>query len=196
MKIYTKGGDGGDTTLFGGERVAKADGRVEAYGTVDELNSIIGVAVALGGGRALGRVAEGELRAVQEDLFVIGARLSASNPDRAKRKGLIPLLSADRTAALEDWIDRMDVELPTLQAFILPGGSPVAAQLHVARTVCRRAERAVVALLGDQPDLGEAIVPYLNRLSDALFTVARFANRRLECADIEWMPQRRRSAED
>ena len=132
LKIYTKGGDGGETTLLGGARVAKDDVRVAAYGTVDELNAVIGTALALDPeGATLGESGPA-LGAVQEDLFTIGARLAASNPDRLLRKGTIPALSADRVEALERWIDALDAELPALDAFVLPGGSPLAAQLHVA----------------------------------------------------------------
>ena len=208
LKIYTKGGDGGETTLLGGARLRKDDPRVAAYGTVDELNAVIGVSLALdadaggrpgagadagagGGGATLGDSA-GKLGAVQEDLFTIGARLAASNPARLVRKGTIPVLPAERIDALEVWIDALTAELPALDAFVLPGGSPVAAQLHVARTVCRRAERGVVALLEDQPDLGDVILPYLNRLSDLLFTLARHANRRAGREDTHWLPRRRR----
>ncbi len=192
LKIYTKGGDGGETTLLGGARVPKDDARVAAYGTVDELNAVIGAALAFDAdGGALDDSAAA-LGVVQEDLFTIGARLAASNPARSIRVGSIPVLPSDRIDALEAWIDRLTDELPALEAFVLPGGSPVAAQLHVARTVCRRAERGVVALLEDQPDLGEAILPYLNRLSDLLFTLARYANRRAGREDMLWLPQRQR----
>ena len=195
MKIYTKGGDGGETTLLGGARVRKDDARVAAYGTIDELNAIIGTALALDADGALRDDAE-KLAAVQEDLFTIGARLAASNPARLVRVGTIPVLPPERTGALEAWIDALTAELPALDAFVLPAGSPVAAQLHVARTVCRRAERGVVGLCDEQPDLGEIILPYLNRLSDLLFTLARFANRRAGRADTAWLPQRRRDRED
>ena len=195
MKIYTKGGDGGETTLLGGARVRKDDARVAAYGTIDELNAIIGTALALDADGALGDDAE-KLAAVQEDLFTIGARLAASNPARLVRVGTIPVLPPERIGSLEAWIDALTAELPALDAFVLPAGSPVAAQLHVARTVCRRAERGVVGLCDEQPDLGEVILPYLNRLSDLLFTLARFANRRAGRADTAWLPQRRRDGED
>ncbi len=192
MKIYTKGGDGGETTLLGGARVPKDDARVAAYGTVDELNAAVGVALALDPESATLGESGPALRAVQEDLFTIGARLAAANPDRLLRKGTIPTLSAGRIDALEAWIDALDAELPALEAFVLPGGSPLAAQLHVARTVCRRAERGVTALLDGQPDLGEVVVPYINRLSDLLFTLARAANRRAGREDAMWLPQRQR----
>lgn len=192
LKIYTKGGDGGETGLLGGTRVPKGDARVAAYGTVDELNAVIGVALALDPESATLGESGPALAAVQEDLFTIGARLAAANPERLLRKGTIPALSADRIDALEAWIDALDAELPELDAFVLPGGSRLAAQLHVARTVCRRAERGVTALLDAQPDLAEVVVPYINRLSDLLFTLARAANRRAGREDRMWLPQRRR----
>ncbi len=192
LKIYTKGGDGGETTLLGGARAPKGDARVAAYGTVDELNAVIGTALALDPeGATLGESGPA-LGAVQEDLFTIGARLAASNPGRLLRKGTIPALSSDRIEALETWIDALDAELPALDAFVLPGGSPLAAQLHVARTVCRRAERGVTALLEEQPDLADVVVPYINRLSDLLFTLARAANRRAGREDSMWLPRRKR----
>ena len=192
LKIYTKGGDGGETTLLGGARVPKDDVRVAAYGTVDELNAAVGMALALDPDAAALGDSGPALGAVQEDLFTIGARLAAANPDRLLRKGTIPALSPDRIDALEAWIDALDAELPALEAFVLPGGSPLAAQLHVARTVCRRAERGVTALLDEQPDLADVVSPYLNRLSDLLFTLARAANRRGGREDAMWMPQRQR----
>lgn len=192
LKIYTKGGDGGETGLLGGARVPKDDARVAAYGTVDELNAAVGAALALDQqGATLGESGPA-LEAVQEDLFTIGARLAAHDPGRLLRKGTISALAADRIDALEAWIDALDAELPALDAFVLPGGSPLAAQLHVARTVCRRAERGVTALLGDQPDLAEVVVPYINRLSDLLFTLARAANRRAGREDAMWLPRRQR----
>jgi len=194
LKIYTRGGDGGETTLIGGVRVAKDDPRVAAYGTVDELNAILGLALAHDEEEPRA-IDPAEMRAVQEDLFTVGARLAANDPDRALRKGTIPELDKNRIEALERWIDRLDTELPELDAFVLPGGSPLAAHLHVARTVCRRAERKVVGLLDEQPDLNDAVVPYLNRLSDLLFTLARFANRRAGREDASWLPQRQRPDE-
>jgi cob(I)alamin adenosyltransferase len=170
VKIYTKTGDTGETSLFGGTRVAKNDARIEAYGTVDELNSFIGLARALWPSSPI----DGELDRVQSDLFDIGAHLAAPGTDR------FPGPEETRIESLERGIDAMTSELPPLTTFILPGGSPPAAQLHVARTVCRRAERLVVAL-GD-----ERTIRYLNRLSDYLFTAARFANLRLRVSDVAW----------
>jgi len=193
LKIYTRGGDAGETVLIGGLRVRKNDPRVAAYGRVDELGSAIGLALALD--RDDGHLPASRVREVQEDLFTIGARLAAADPERALAKGTIPELDAERIGALERWIDEMDEVLPALDAFVLPGGSPAGAQLHVARTVCRRAERRIVGLLDEQPDLAQAVVPYLNRLSDLLFTLARFANVRAGVPETSWLPQRRRGGE-
>lgn len=193
MKIYTRTGDRGRTKLYGGDPVAKNDPRVEAYGTLDELNAQLGVALALDPDDALGT---GQLRAVQDDLFVLGSRLAAANPDRAARKGTIPQLGEDRIEALEAWIDRLDEELVPLDSFILPGGGPVGAHLHVARTVCRRAERSITALIPAQPDLRHIVLPYVNRLSDLLFTLARAVNTRAGCPETRWRPMRERSGPD
>jgi len=194
LKIYTRGGDAGETVLIGGVRVRKSDPRVAAYGRVDELGAAIGLALALDG--HAGHLDADRVRAIQEDLFTIGARLAAAEPARALEKGTIPTLDAARIETLERWIDEMDEELPALDAFVLSGGSPAGAQLHVARTVCRRAERRIVGLLDDQPDLARVIVPYLNRLSDLLFTLARFANARAGSPEPAWVPQRQRTPDD
>lgn len=190
MKIYTKVGDRGDTTLYGGRKVPKHDARVEAYGTVDELNATIGLALAFDRDGTLGTH---DLIPVQSDLFTIGATLAAARPEAARKKGTIPELPAGRIEALEGWIDRLDTELEPLDAFILPGGSPAGAHLHAARTVCRRAERAVTRLLADRPDLADRIVPYMNRLSDLLFTLARSVNNRSGANEARWEPMRRRN---
>lgn len=189
MKIYTRQGDLGRTRLFGGAEVGKHDLRVEAYGTLDELNAALGVVMALDPEDLHGT---SELGRVQEDLLVIGARLAAVNPVEAAERGTIPVLGGERVAALEAWIDRLDEDLPPLDAFILPGGAPVGAQIHVARTVCRRAERAVAALMLDQPDVIERVIPFINRLSDLLFTLARAANQRAGREESRWIPMRRR----
>ena len=195
LKIYTKGGDEGGTTLLGGARVSKDDARVAAYGSVDELNAVLGTVLALDRGqRTLGDAAPA-LRSIQEDLFTIGARLAASNPNRLLRQGTMPPLEPERIRALESRIDALDAELPSLDAFVLPGGSRLAAQLHLARTVARRAERTIATLLGEQPGLAEVIVPYINRLSDLLFMLARAANHRMGREDAVWLPQRRRDGD-
>ena len=167
MKIYTRTGDQGETSLFGGKRVAKNDARIEAYGTVDELNSF------------LGAIALDEIPAIQSDLFEIGAHLASPGTSR------FPGVDASRIEQLERSIDEMERELAPLTSFILPGGSPAAAQLHIARTVCRRAERRVVAL-DDDSSATQSTIAYLNRLSDWLFVAARFANHRAGVADVPW----------
>jgi len=170
MKIYTRTGDTGSTSLFGGTRVPKSDPRIEAYGTIDELNAFLGVARA---SWPAGDI-DAQLAAIQTDLFEIGAHLSSPGTSR------FPGVENARIEELEHAIDAMESELPPLTNFILPGGSLAAANLHVARTVCRRAERLVVAL-GD-----EMTVAYLNRLSDYLFVAARFANLRHGTNDVPW----------
>lgn len=185
MKIYTRKGDKGETSLFGGRRVSKDELRVEAYGTVDELNSALGLAVA-----RLPRELEewrDSLIAVQSDLFAVGAILATPKTGAAKPEH-IPELAEARVEALEDWIDKLDEELTPLKAFVLPGGSESAATLHLARSVCRRAERRAVALT-NQEEIEPVVIKYLNRLSDFLFTLARAANARLGVADVEWHPE-------
>jgi cob(I)alamin adenosyltransferase len=175
VKIYTRTGDAGETSLFGGARVPKSDARIEAYGTIDELNSFLGVARA---GWPESPI-DAQLAAAQSDLFEIGAHLASPGTSR------FPGVDAVRIEELEHGIDAMEMELAPLKNFILPGGSLAASQLHVARTVCRRAERLVVALSDDSAPTRSSIA-YLNRLSDYLFVAARFANHRLGVADVEW----------
>lgn len=170
MHIYTKTGDKGTTGLFGGARVAKNDPRIEAYGTVDELNSFLGLARASWPFSPL----DAQLGMVQSDLFDLGAHLAAPGSDR------FPGADPSRVAELESAIDAMESELAPLRNFILPGGSAAAAHLHVARSVCRRAERLVVALSE------ESSVVYLNRLSDYLFVAARYANLKSGVDDVVW----------
>lgn len=181
MKIYTKTGDTGDTGLFGGGRVAKTHPRVEAYGDVDELNACLGMARAV---EMMPRVDE-VLVGIQRDLFAIGALLAT--PDREKMKRQLDKASIDerRVSELERAIDDGDAELEPLKAFIVPGGTPKAAALHVARTVCRRAERRVIALMPAE-EIPGIVVVYLNRLSDLLFTLARVANRRAGAGEVTW----------
>ncbi len=185
MKIYTKRGDRGTTGLFGGDRVSKQDARVTAYGEVDELNTHLGLTLATA---AAGSLETDRLRGVQDDLFIIGSRLAAANPEKAFAKGLIPELELERVSELEGWIDELEDALPPLQSFLIPGGSPTGARLHVTRTVCRRAERAIVRVAEDQPDLEKSILPYMNRLSDLLFLLSRSANREAGIPDPEWQP--------
>ena len=181
MKIYTRTGDAGETGLFGGGRVAKDDIRVEAYGDVDELNAVIGMARCI---EMMPRIDE-VLVPIQRDLFAIGALLAT--PDRAKMASHLEKARIDegRIAELEHAIDDGEQELEPLRAFILPGGTPKAAALHVARTVCRRAERHVVRLQ-HEVELPPLAVIYLNRLSDLLFTLARLANRRAGAGEVTW----------
>ncbi len=186
MKIYTRTGDRGETGLFGGGRVPKSDPRVEAYGAVDELNSVLGVAIGLLDART-DEWRDG-LREIQEDRFTIGALLAT--PKIGKGKPKIPTLNEGRVGSLESWIDRLEEGLVPLQSFILPGGAPLAAHLHWARTVCRRAERRAVALSAAEPVEPE-VLKYLNRLSDLLFVLARAANARAGVPDVEWKPGRR-----
>lgn len=175
MKIYTRTGDAGETSLFGGKRVSKNDPRIEAYGTVDELNAFVGAARASWSQSPI----DEELAAVQSDLFDAGAQLAS--PGSSRFAGVDPA----RIESLERAIDRMESDLAPLKSFILPGGSQAAAQLHIARTICRRAERLVVAL--DDESLATTL-RYLNRLSDYLFVAARFANHRHNVDDVIWSP--------
>jgi cob(I)alamin adenosyltransferase len=181
MKIYTRTGDTGSTGLFGGGRVPKDDIRVEAYGDVDELNAVIGMARSI---EMMPRIDE-VLVPIQRDLFAIGALLAT--PDRDKMAQHLEKARIDeaRIGELERAIDDGDAELEPLRSFILPGGTPKAAALHVARTVCRRAERHVVTLQREM-ELPPLAVIYLNRLSDLLFTLARVANRRAGAGEVTW----------
>src|SRR5436190_16131114 len=179
MKIYTKTGDTGETGLFAGGRVRKDDARIEAYGTVDELNAAIGLARS----EPLPLEVEQTLERVQSELFSVGAELATPEPE----KHGTALVGDDQIALLEQAIDRMEGELPPLKQFILPAGSRGAALLHVARGVCRRAERRVVTL-ANPPDLeiSPRIIRYLNRLGDYLFVAARFANAEAKQPETKW----------
>ena len=176
MKIYTKHGDKGQTGLIGGVRVSKDDARIEAYGTVDELSSALGVARSLGSAREISDL----LAEVQNKLFTIGALL-ATPPDKEAGTEL----SAADIQLLEQSIDRFDASLPPLTEFVLPAGTAAAAALHQARTVCRRAERRVVSLACNEGN-AEGVVAYLNRLGDLLFVLARAANHAAGVADVTW----------
>jgi len=180
VKVYTRRGDGGQTDLFGGERVAKDALRVEAYGAVDELNAALGVAAAA--------TAELELRELlaqlQSLLFALGGSLATPDAAHRAKSGLPEPKRAD-VDELERRIDAFETELVPLARFVLPGGAPAAAALHVARTVCRRAERRCVQLARDEA-VDPTCIAFLNRLSDLLFVMARVANRRAGVADVEW----------
>lgn len=182
MKIYTRGGDTGETSLFGGERVRKNTPRVAAYGEVDELNSVLGVARAA--------VTHPDLRAkletVQSSLFDLGGELAT--PGARAKAG--PRVGERDVTELETWIDALETELEPLRNFILPGGAPAAALLHLGRTVCRRAERAVISLAEREP-VESLLIRYLNRLSDFLFVLARVVNHRAGVAEPQWIGRER-----
>ncbi|HEY6361375.1 MAG TPA: cob(I)yrinic acid a,c-diamide adenosyltransferase [Vicinamibacterales bacterium] len=179
MKIYTKTGDAGETSLFDQTRVSKADSRVDAYGEVDEVNACLGAARSAG--------VDGDMAAalevIQKQLFALGARL-ADPSSRIAGRVTKAAITAEDVQALERTIDRLEAELPPLRRFVLPGGAAAGAQLHVARTVCRRAERRVVGLGAGEVD--PILVVYLNRLSDLLFVMARAVNHRAGVPETEW----------
>lgn len=185
MRIYTRTGDGGETSLLGGERVSKADLRVEAYGAVDELNSWLGV--------ARGKVPREELaqllEAAQAILFEVGAELATARPEDPKLAAHVPRVGPSHVRELEAWIDRLEADLPPLRTFVLPGGGEAGAVLHVARAVCRRAERRVVALSQQRP-VNPEILRYLNRLGDFLFVAARWVNQVMGVQERAWRPER------
>lgn len=185
MKIYTRTGDAGDTGLFGGVRVPKHHPRVAAYGTVDELNAVLG--------RTLCDVADpwisARLTLIQVDLFAIGAELATPSPEAGKKRPKTPGVPAFRIQEMEDWIDQASASLPPLRHFVLPGGAVGAAALHVARAVCRRAERGVTMLAEIEPVPDEVVV-YLNRLSDLLFALARLENANAGVEDVKWDPEK------
>ena len=178
MKIYTRTGDDGSTSLLGPGRVLKSHARVEAYGAVDELNAAVGAARACDTERWI----DAELASIQGRLFQVGAELASNAPEALAR---LERVGDGDVSTLEQWIDRLEADLPALKSFVLPAGTPLATQLHVARTVCRRAERRVVALAQEQA-VEPRITRYLNRLADLLFVMARWSNRRVGVADVEW----------
>ncbi|MGI8817553.1 MAG: cob(I)yrinic acid a,c-diamide adenosyltransferase [Gemmatimonadales bacterium] len=181
MKIYTRTGDTGETALFGGGRVPKDHPRVAAYGDVDELNSVLGLVRATEPAALFDPL----LESIQRDLFAIGGHLATPDPERVRKALKKATLSPERVSEFERTMDDADRELPPLKAFVLPAGTPKASALHLARTVCRRAERSVVHL-AHESDVPELFVVYLNRLSDLLFTLARLANRRAGVTDVTW----------
>jgi cob(I)alamin adenosyltransferase len=178
VKIYTRTGDTGDTSLFDGTRVRKSEPRVEAYGDVDELNACLGLARASGADHEIAD----EIVLLQRDLFALGAQL-ADPGEKIAARVTKAALGDDDVARLEQLIDRYEAELPALRRFILAGGSPAGAALHVARAVCRRAERRMVAL---EPAVDAVLVRYVNRLSDLLFVLARAVNHRSGAVETEW----------
>ena len=187
MKTYTGGGDRGKTSLLSGERVAKSDSRIEACGDVDELNCTLGALIASLPPEDLG--VRDELLETQRDLFRLGARLATS--PGSPSFGMLPPFGPEHTRRIEAMIDRLEAELPPLQGFILPGGHPAAAWAHLARAVCRRAERRVVQCWlesgeNDAPGALGDVVPYLNRLSSLLFSLARLCNKLVGVAERTW----------
>lgn len=181
MTIYTRTGDAGETGLFGGGRVPKDHARVQAYGDVDELNSAVGVARAT----APLDFFDALLETVQRDLFALGGQLATPDPAKVRKALEKAELTEARVTGFERIMDEADGELPPLRAFVLPAGTPKAAALHLARTVCRRAERNVVTL-SHEAEIPELFLVYLNRLSDLLFTLARLANHRAGVGDVTW----------
>ncbi len=180
MKIYTKTGDNGETSLFGGDRVPKSSDRISATGSIDELNAVLGVAESF----CRNETCQPIIRELQNDCFRMGADIATllSHPHSIER------ITADDTERLEKLIDDLDRNLPELHNFILPGGTTCAAYLHLARTVCRRAERNV-SHLQTQEDINSEILKFLNRLSDLLFVMARLVNSKADCKDIPWHPR-------
>lgn len=179
MKIYTRGGDKGTTQLLSVGRVAKDHLRLHAYGDIDELNSVIGLVAAAG----LDAPLAGWIPVLQDRLFVLGSEVAVPQPETLNMR--IPQVEAAHITELEQWIDQLDAELPKLTQFILPGGCETAARLHVARTVCRRAERGLQSLNAAEA-LRPEVLGYINRLSDLLFQMARYENLKKGVADIPW----------
>ncbi|MCC5925154.1 MAG: cob(I)yrinic acid a,c-diamide adenosyltransferase [Bacteroidetes bacterium] len=177
MKIYTKTGDTGETSLFGGGRVSKSADRIEAYGTVDELNAVLGLARACN----LSEKAQQMLHLIQQDLFVLGADLATP----MDAKVAIPRVESPHFNKIESWIDELEDDLEPLKYFILPGGTQGASTLHIARTVCRRAERRVISAKVSNPISDECVI-YLNRLSDFLFVLSRYENHKAGISEAKW----------
>jgi len=193
MKIYTRRGDSGETGLFGGQRVPKDHARVEAFGQIDELNAMLGVAMGQLGTEDMPEVAR-RLRVVQADLFALGANLATPAPEDGGRPNPhIPPIPDARVAQMEEWIDAAEGELSPLTSFILPAGTTAAASLHLARTICRRAERHLISL-ARVATIDAGSIRFLNRLSDLLFVWARLANHRAGVPDIPWEREERAAA--
>jgi cob(I)alamin adenosyltransferase len=182
MKIYTKTGDKGQTSLISGRRVSKADTRIDAYGTVDELNSWIGLVRD----QPVNEVRRELLKEIQDRLFTVGAAL-ATDPEKTPRKAMPDIVEGDITL-LEQAMDAMDAELPELRAFVLPGGHESVSFAHLARTVCRRAERLVIGL-SEQSPVEPLVIQYLNRLSDYLFMLSRKMTQELGSEEVAWKPR-------
>lgn len=183
FKIYTKTGDKGKTSLIGGTKVAKSDSRIETYGTVDELNSWIGHI----NDRLNDAELKNELKEIQDRLFTIGSALATDGEKEPKMK--LPDLQGSDIAFLERRIDEMTADLPPMKSFILPGGHPDVSAIHIVRCVCRRAERLAVAMQQNDLFIDEKIIQYLNRLSDYLFTLARYVAQKLGAEEVPWRPR-------
>jgi len=181
MKIYTKKGDQGTTSLFGGKEIKKNNIRLHAYGTVDELNSTLGITLT----HDVSKKGKDILEELQDQLFVLGADLATLSTKKAR----IDRISEDHVDQLERWIDELDNDLPPLTSFILPGGAPAGASLHFSRTVCRRAERFTAELL-DSGEANQYTLIYLNRLSDLLFVLARFENQHCSVGETQWISKK------
>ncbi|MCD4683521.1 MAG: cob(I)yrinic acid a,c-diamide adenosyltransferase [Bacteroidales bacterium] len=180
IKIYTKGGDKGETSLLGGTRVPKYHERIDAYGTVDELNSFVGLLRDLNSNDHYRMI----LLDIQKKLFIAESHLAS---DKAENVAKLPILSDEDISILENEIDKMNKELPELRSFILPGGHPVVSYCHIARTICRRAERLTIKI-GEKYEIDELIVKYLNRLSDYFFVLARRLAKDFKVEDVIWKP--------
>ncbi|MEM9645998.1 MAG: cob(I)yrinic acid a,c-diamide adenosyltransferase [Planctomycetota bacterium] len=178
MKIYTRTGDGGSTGLFGGPRVSKDDARIEAYGTVDELNAVLGMVR----GAQLASSLDRQIESVQHELFSLGAELATPEPESFDLR----VIGDTHISKLERWIDEAEQELPPLKAFVLPAGTDASSTLHLARSVCRRAERRCVSLQREV-EVSDQLIVYLNRLSDFLFVAARLANATAGVGDHPWV---------
>lgn len=187
MKIYTKTGDKGETSLFTGQRVPKTDPFIEALGSVDECNSALGTAISLLPQTKQMNEVRHQLETIQHALFDVGAALATPRTRAGKSKLEKTRFDQEEIEELEKWIDGMESELPPLKEFILPGGHPAGAALHLARSICRRAERRVIPLNGD---VSETVLIYLNRLSDYLFSVSRYVNFLIKCPETKWMPHK------
>lgn len=181
MKIYTKKGDAGETSLFGGTKAKKSNIRIQAYGTVDELNSTLGMGLSY----TVSDLAKKILSQVQNDLFVVGATLATPDPEKSR----IEEVGEHEIESIEQWIDQIEEGLSPLKSFILPGGTGAGSTLHFARTVCRRAERDTVAL-SEKEEIPPNTIIYLNRLSDLLFVLARYENKQQNVKETAWIPDR------
>jgi len=187
MKIYTKTGDTGQTSLFTGQRVSKTDPFIEALGSVDECNSAVGSAIAALPNSSEMKSVRTQLETIQHALFDVGAALATPLTRAIDSKLKKTRFDHEEIEELEKWIDAMETELPPLKEFILPGGHSAGAALHLARSICRRAERRVIPL---KEDVSDAVLIYLNRLSDYLFSVSRYVNFLVKCPETKWMPHK------